>query len=285
MRLYVFPLVFYIFLAGLVAYILVLAIFLKKISKAKKALRNEGKEIPKATSSYRTIFPASIVLMILPLLIPLGNLITGTVVACAVLGLYISLRDRLSKLSEETKQKTSEKELMQAYMPEKNESENTPTQAAEKVKNRKKSRFFIILLCLILIICTGLFAYKKIMLDYDGTYATDRLTYTNEYGFCMLITYYPSYQKGNAKGFAVTKIPFGSLFTEKVQADKSGNDTADSKEMLDYFQLLASYGDNDLVDLLVKSLSDSEIRTKSLDIGNHGKYFILNAKDLGYETP
>jgi hypothetical protein len=36
--------------------------------------------------------------MILPLLIPLGNLITGTVVACAVLGLYISLRDRLSKL-------------------------------------------------------------------------------------------------------------------------------------------------------------------------------------------
>ena len=59
MRLYVFPPVFYIFLAGLVAYILVLAIFLKKISKAKKALRNEGKEIPKATSSYRTIFPAS----------------------------------------------------------------------------------------------------------------------------------------------------------------------------------------------------------------------------------
>lgn len=54
------------------------------------------------------------------------------------------------------------------------------------------------------------------MLDFDGKYATDRLTYTDEYGFCMLITYYPSYQKGNAKGFAVTHIPFGALFTERV---------------------------------------------------------------------
>lgn len=98
MRLYVFPPVFYIFLAGLVAYILVLAIFLKKISKAKKALREANKELPKATTSYRSIFPVSLVLIILPMLIPLGNLITGVVLACAVLGLYISLRDRLSKL-------------------------------------------------------------------------------------------------------------------------------------------------------------------------------------------
>lgn len=101
----------------------------------------------------------------------------------------------------------------------------------------------------------------------------------------MLITYYPPYQKGNAKGFAVTHIPFGALFTEKVQANKYGNDTADSKDMLDAYQLLATWGDNDLVDSLTKSLSSSEISTKSLDIGNHGKYFILNAKDLGYENP
>ena len=123
------------------------------------------------------------------------------------------------------------------------------------------------------------------MLDFDGVYATDRLVYSDEYGFCMLITYYPHYQKGNAKGFAVTHIPFGALFTEKVQANKYGNDTADSKDMLDVYQLLATWGDNDLVDSLAKSLSSSEISTKSLDIGNHGKYFILNAKDLGYENP
>lgn len=39
------------------------------------------------------------------------------------------------------------------------------------------------------------------------------------------------------------------------------------------------------MDSLTKSLSSSEISTKSLDIGNHGKYSILNAKDLGYENP
>ncbi|MBQ1710102.1 MAG: hypothetical protein II032_03205, partial [Treponema sp.] len=118
-----------------------------------------------------------------------------------------------------------------------------------------------------------------------GTYATDRLVYSDEYGFCMLITYYPSYQKGNAKGFAVTHIPFGALFTENVQANKYGNDMADSKDMLDAYQLLATWGDNDLVDSITKSFSSSEISTKSLDIGNHGRYFVLHAKDVGYENP
>ncbi len=98
LRLYVFPPVFYIFLAGLVAYIVVLVFFLAKISKAKKEALSQGREIPKASASYRAIFPASIALIILPMLIPLGNLITGTVCGCAVLGLYISLRDRLAKL-------------------------------------------------------------------------------------------------------------------------------------------------------------------------------------------
>lgn len=159
------------------------------------------------------------------------------------------------------------------------------TQTVEKVKVIKKGGFFSTLLCLILIACAGLFAYKKIMLDFDGTYATDRLVYSDEYGFCMLITYYPSYQKGNAKGFAVTHIPFGALFTEKVQADKNRNDMADSKDTLEVYQSLATWADNDLVDSLTKSLSSSEISTKSLDIGNHGRYFVLHAKDVGYENP
>jgi len=165
-------------------------------------------------------------------------------------------------------------------------TQNNPTKTVEKVKVVKKGGFFSTLLCLILIICAGLFAYKKIMLDFDGKYATDRVIYTDEYGFCTLITYYPSYQKGNAKGIAVTHIPFGALFTEKVQANKYGNDTADSKDMLDAYQLLATWADNDLVDSLTKSLlSDSGMSTKSFNIGNHGKYFIINAKDMGYENP
>ena len=98
MRLYAFPAVFYIFIAGLIAYIAVLLVYLKKISRAKKEALDNGKTIPKAQSSYKAIFPASIALIILPLLIPLGNLITAVVCACAVLGLYISLKDRLSSL-------------------------------------------------------------------------------------------------------------------------------------------------------------------------------------------
>lgn len=42
------------------------------------------------------------------------------------------------------------------------------TQPVEKVKVVKKGCFFSTLLCLILIVCAGLVAYKKIMLDFDG---------------------------------------------------------------------------------------------------------------------
>ena len=89
----------------------------------------------------------------------------------------------------------------------------------------------------------------------------------------------------NAKGFAVTHIPFFALFTEAVQAGKNGNDISDSKKMLDAYQLLSSFGDNDLVDSLAKALSNSGISTKSVNIGDHGRYFVLQAKDLGYENP
>ena len=98
MRLYVFPAVFYIFLGGALAYLAVLLVFLAKISKAKKEARAKQKPVPKTTASYRAIFPASIVLVLLPLLIPLGNLVTFVVCACAVLGLYISMRERLSSI-------------------------------------------------------------------------------------------------------------------------------------------------------------------------------------------
>ncbi len=153
-----------------------------------------------------------------------------------------------------------------------NMTQDNNSQAEEKRRVTKKGGFFSTLLCLILIACAGLFAYKKLMLDYDGKYATDRLTYSDEYGFCMLITYYPTYQRGSAKGFAITHIPFGALFTQEFQANKYGNDITDSKDMLDTYQLLATWGDNSLVDSLTKVFSDSKMSTKSLDIGNHGKY-------------
>ncbi|MBO4438336.1 MAG: hypothetical protein J5798_03210 [Spirochaetaceae bacterium] len=135
----------------------------------------------------------------------------------------------------------------------------------------------LMLVALILFICIAPFAYKKTMLDYDGKYATDRLVYTEEYGFCMLITYYPNYQSGNAKGFAVTNIPFETLFY--VQANQYGNDTADSKDLLDSYQMLATFGDNTLVDSLAKILLDSKISTRSIQIGKYGNYIAIKFED------
>lgn len=146
-------------------------------------------------------------------------------------------------------------------------------------------KIFLKLIFLILIIVVAAFAYKKTMLDFDGTYASERVVYTEKYGFCKLITYYPNYQTGNAKGFAITNISFGALFTEKVQANKNGNAPADSKEMLDAYQLRATLGDNLLVDSLAKTLLDLKKGTKSFNIGDYGKYFIFEAKDVGFENP
>ncbi len=116
------------------------------------------------------------------------------------------------------------------------------------------------LIFLILIIVIAAFAYKKMMLDFDGTYASERIVYTQKYGFCKLITYYPDYQTGNAKGFAITNISFGALFTEKVQANKNGTDPADSKEMLDAYQLRATLGDNIWVDSIDKNFAGRKKR-------------------------
>ena len=144
-----------------------------------------------------------------------------------------------------------------------------------------KFRWFrrLMLVALILFICIAPFAYKKVILDYDGKYATDRLVYTEEFGFCMLITYYPNYQSGTAKGIAVTNIPFIELFSHTVQANKYGNDTADSIDLLDSYQMLATLGDNALVDSLAKLFLDSKISTRSIQIGKYGNYFATTFED------
>lgn len=125
----------------------------------------------------------------------------------------------------------------------------------------------VFVLCPILLSCT-----KSTSINYDGKYATDRVVYSYEHGYCLLITYYPNYRYGNAKGFAVTHIPLTSAFTRLII---NGDDAADSKDLFEAYQLLATLGDNDLVNMLVKMLYDSEATTKSYDIGNNGRYFVI----------
>ena len=152
-----------------------------------------------------------------------------------------------------------------------NSSEYTE-KPVEKVTVIKKRSFFGGFLSFIIIICLlaagGIFAFKKLMVDYTGTYATDRLTYTDEYGICLLITYHPQYQKGNAKGYAITHISIEDLFSGKYNSNHS-NDTADSEDLMYSYQLLASYADNDLVNSFSTLLTNNS--TKSFDIGNNGK--------------
>ena len=151
----------------------------------------------------------------------------------------------------------------------------------ENTENVVKRRSGIgTLLFLIILIIAGLYAYKKIKIDYNGRYATDRITYTDEFGFCLLMTYHPNYQKGKAKGIAITHIPFKVLFTEQVWAEKNGHDKADSAEMLEQYQLLATYDSNDLAGYLYSLFSDNDV--KSVTIGNNGYYFAINAEDIGY---
>ncbi len=148
----------------------------------------------------------------------------------------------------------------------------------EKVTVIKKRSFFGGFLSFIIIICLlaagGIFAFKKLVVDYTGTYATDRLTYTDEYGICLLITYHPQYQKGNAKGYAITHISVEDLISGKYNSNHS-NDTADSEDLMYSYQLLASYADNDLVNSFSTLLTNNS--TKSFDIGNNGKYFLLTS--------
>lgn len=124
-----------------------------------------------------------------------------------------------------------------------------------------------ILICLILITIGGFFAYKTLMIDFDGEYASGRLVYTTTEGFCMLITYHPEYRTGNTKGFAVTNIPFITLFTQAAQAHNYCNAAADSKEMLNLYKVLS-----------LGSVVDASIA--GIDIGNKGKYFALSENGI-----
>ena len=99
------------------------------------------------------------------------------------------------------------------------------------------SGFLSFILLLFIIGSAFLFGAKKICFDYDGTYATDRLTYSDEFGFTMLITYHTKYQREEAKGFACVHIPPKELFFNRnLWARKDGTDITDSEEWFKAYQ-------------------------------------------------
>ncbi|MBR4825735.1 MAG: hypothetical protein IKZ86_13135 [Spirochaetaceae bacterium] len=139
----------------------------------------------------------------------------------------------------------------------------------------RKFGFSKALCCVILIMFIYCFSYKKIMFDYNGKYAKERLIYDIECGFCILITYYPKYREEEAKGFAVTNISFYDLLTEKgFINNRDGDDCADSDSLLHSYQ---SGGTNLLENFFSYLLFGTSTTAKSIPIGYHGKYYILSS--------
>lgn len=132
---------------------------------------------------------------------------------------------------------------------------NAYTRPKNTEQEERKRRRRITVFGVVIFGCLA-FLYKDFVINYDGKYAKDRLVYTQEYGFTLLITYRPEYRVHGVKGIAVTNIPFSGLFSDKVQANHYGRDGADSVMRLKTYQSAAAI-------------------TNSFDVGSYGKYLII----------
>ena len=154
--------------------------------------------------------------------------------------------------------------------------------AETKKKAFKPFRILLGLIEAVLLLCilaaAALFAYKKIAVDYSGSYARDRLVYTKEYGFCLLIEYHPEYRVGKSNGFAVVRIPWNKIFSQDYQAKKDGKDSADSEELYSAYKLYAIAGDNTIADSIVR-IFNSKASTISRPVGSYGNYVIIPAEE------
>ena len=180
---------------------------------------------------------------------------------------------------------------------ETNQCEKREKREAQKREAKAKHPWFYMFKnLLIFILIVGLvfglpvFAYKKILLDYNGTYAKDRFIYDSEEGLCMLVTYYPEYRTGGEKGFAVTHLPPSALFfpfglLSSNDRERKGYDISDSKKILEAFQTKSTWGGSGLLSILSQLLGTESGSANSFDIGKHGKYFIIDGRnlDLDYE--
>ncbi len=66
-----------------------------RIRRMKSRLTAEGKELPPPDKKFRPAVISSAVLLALPFLIYFRPFVTAVLEGCAVLGLYITLRERL----------------------------------------------------------------------------------------------------------------------------------------------------------------------------------------------
>lgn len=197
-----------------------------------------------------------------------------------ILSLYavkrLQITPEAERLAEEQAQQEAKEKLRQA-------EEAAEAERLQRIMPKQRSGCLSKILLLILVIVGLGFGYKKLIADYDGTYATQRLTYTDEYGICLLVSYHPQYRTGNSNGFAIVHIPFKALL-DFEEISKTRKD-CDDEDMYTSYQMLAKYGDNAIVDSLAKLFSDEiKMSTRPYQVGSNGNYFILQASDVGLKT-
>lgn len=90
--------------ASLVLFVGVLVFFLIKLNKIKKA-KAEGTEFPKCTKYFWGVMICSIILIVLPVLIPFETYMIAVICASAILAEIIAFRERVQQLSPKSDDK------------------------------------------------------------------------------------------------------------------------------------------------------------------------------------
>lgn len=81
--------------AAVLLYLLTGVRGLLKLRQRKRLLEGEGKQLPPADRKFVPSVVTSAVLLVLPLLVYFKPYVSAVLEACAVLGLHITLRERL----------------------------------------------------------------------------------------------------------------------------------------------------------------------------------------------
>lgn len=88
-------------ISGVAIWILSFFIMNAKISAQKKILVQDGKTVPKAQTSFGASLSLTILVELLPILIPMKFFAETIACVCGILGAYIVLNERLVNLKKE----------------------------------------------------------------------------------------------------------------------------------------------------------------------------------------
>lgn len=87
-------------ISGIVLWLVSFLVMISKINSQKKNLASKGKNIPKAETSFGASLSLTILVELLPLLIPMKFFAEMIACVCGVLGAYIVLNERLINLKK-----------------------------------------------------------------------------------------------------------------------------------------------------------------------------------------